>query len=159
MLFDTCCIQSDIHKITGENGQVLAAKSKDRLYGIGRFRSVERPFYPPPDIGVSLITSPDHDLRVTRLRLSATRSICIPNEDWLFPFSTAEQEMFYDFAVPVFKRSESRLQELALQGPVSSHSKPFGVVQIRRSQTGQMFDNSWESLCWPWGFNDTNNGG
>ncbi|MBA2484782.1 MAG: GAF domain-containing protein [Nitrospira sp.] len=126
--------------ITGADGQVLAAKSKGKLAGAdGDLRSSEQPFYPRPDIAELLIKTPGSEPTVTRLRLSGSGTIAIPENDSALPFSASgvPEETFYDFAIPVLKRSESRLEALALQEEETrktevSQSTPqaFGVVQI-----------------------------
>lgn len=126
--------------ITGADGQVLAAKSKGKLDNpLGAMRSAEAPFYPRPDIAESLLKSPGTEPTVTRLRLSGSGSIPIPEKNVTLPFTTSGlgEETFYDFAVPVLKRSESRLEALALQeeetrktGTARSALQAFGVVQV-----------------------------
>ena len=104
--------------ITGADGQLLAAKSKGKLDSpLGNIRSAEQSFYPRPDIAESVITSPGDEPIVTRLRLSGAGTVAIQDKDSGLAFSTSDigEETFYDFAVPVLKRSESRLEALALQ--------------------------------------------
>lgn len=126
--------------ITGADGQVLAAKSKGKLASpLGSLRSAEQPFYPRPDIAELLIKTPGSEPTVTRLRLSGSGTIPIPGQDSALSFSTSgvREETFYDFAIPVLKRSESRLEALALQEEETRKtrapqppSQAFGVVQI-----------------------------
>jgi signal transduction histidine kinase len=126
--------------ITGADGQVLAAKSKGKLVSpLGSLRSTERPFYPRPDIAEALIKTPASEPLVTRLRLSGAGTIPVPEQDSALPFWTSGmlEETFFDVAVPVMKRSESRLEALALQDEETRKtraqqpsSQAFGVVQI-----------------------------
>lgn len=126
--------------ITGADGQVLAAKSKGKLSSpLGNLRSIEQPFFPRPDIAEGVIKTPGSYPTVTRLRLSGSGTIPIPERDSALPFSTSgiQEESFYDFAVPVLTRSESRLEALALQDEETRKtqalqpvSQVFGVVQI-----------------------------
>jgi signal transduction histidine kinase len=126
--------------ITGADGQVLAAKSKGKLSSpLGNLRSVEQPFFPRPDIAEGVIKTPGSHPTVTRLRLSGSGTIPIPERDAALPFSTSgiQEETFYDFAIPVLTRSESRLEALALQDEETRKTQglqplpqAFGVVQI-----------------------------
>ena len=126
--------------ITGVDGQVLAAKSKGRLDSpLGTARSAEKPFYPRPDIAESLLTTPQPGPIVTRLRLRGSGSIPVPEKDSTLPVVATGigEETFYDFALPVLKRSETRSEALALQEEETRHirtprptSQAFGVVQI-----------------------------
>ena len=126
--------------ITGADGQVLAAKSKGKLGSpLGSLRSAEQPFYPRPDIAELLIKAPGSEPTVTRLRLSGSDTIPLQEQDSTLPFSTSgvREESFYDFAIPVLKRSESRLEALALQDEETRKTRAsqpthqaFGVVQI-----------------------------
>jgi len=126
--------------ITGTDGQILAAKSKGKLDSpLGTMRSTGEPFYPRPDIAESLIQSPGTEPTITRLRLSGAGSIRIPDKNVTLPFTTSGlgEETFYDFAIPVLKRSESRLEALALQEEETRKTRAtrqapqaFGVVQI-----------------------------
>ena len=126
--------------ITGGDGQVLAAKSKGKLINpLVTVRSTEQPFYPRPDIAELVVKSPPTEPIITRLRLSGSGTIPITEQDSALSFSTAgiREETFYDFAIPVLKRTESRLDALALQdeetrkGGVSQPApQAFGVVQI-----------------------------
>lgn len=126
--------------ITGADGQVLAAKSKGKLSSpLGSLRSAEHPFYPRPDIAELLIKTPGSDPTVTRLRLSGAGTIPISEQDSALPFTTsgAQEETFYDFAIPVLRRVESRLDALALQEEETRKTagrqpaaQAFGVVQI-----------------------------
>jgi signal transduction histidine kinase/HAMP domain-containing protein len=126
--------------ITGADGQVLAAKSKGKLQGTtATVRSVERPFFPRPDIAESLIKSPSTEPVLTRLRISGSGTIPVPESERALPLlgTAGLEETFYDFALPVLRRPESRLEALALQdedvaktpGPASS-AQAHGVVQI-----------------------------
>ncbi len=126
--------------ITGSDGQVLAAKSKGKLLGpAGNIRSAERPFYPRPDIAERSMQTAASEPTITRLQLSGSGTIPIPEEVITLPFRTSAmgEETFYDFSMPVFKRTASRLEALALQeeetrktrGPQSA-PQAFGVVQI-----------------------------
>lgn len=126
--------------ITGTDGQVLAAKSKGKLDSpLGTVRSAEEPFYPRPDIAESLVKRPGVEPTVTRLRLSGSGSVPVPEKTVTLPFTASgiREETFYDFAIPVLKRSESRLEALALQeeetrktGTDRPAPQAFGVVQI-----------------------------
>lgn len=126
--------------ITGADGQVLAAKSKGKLNNpFGTVRSAEQPFYPRPDIAESLFAATETAPTITRLRLSGSGSIPIQDKEVSFFVSASGlgEETFYDFAIPVLKRSESRLDALTLQEEETSKtraSRPapqaFGVVQI-----------------------------
>jgi signal transduction histidine kinase len=126
--------------ITGADGQVLAAKSKGKLDSpLGTVRSTAEPFYPRPDIAESLLKSPGTEPTITRLRLSGAGSVRIPDKNVALPFTTSGlgEETFYDFAIPVLKRSESRLEALALQEEETRKTRTtrqapqaFGVVQI-----------------------------
>ncbi len=126
--------------ITGADGQVLAAKSKGKLLGpLVAVRSIEQPFYPRPDIAELVIKRPPTEPVITRLRLSGSGTIPITEPDSALSFSTSaiREETFYDFAIPVLKRTESRLDALALQDEESRKTKvsqpdpqAFGVVQI-----------------------------
>ncbi|MBI4000653.1 MAG: GAF domain-containing protein [Nitrospira defluvii] len=126
--------------ITGADGQVLAAKSKGKLDNpFGAVRSAEQPLYPRPDIAESLIKTPGSEPTVTRLRLSGTGSIPIQGQDspLFLSASGIREETFFDFAIPVLKRSESRLEALALQDEETRKTRAsqptpqaFGIVQI-----------------------------
>ncbi|MCC2644078.1 MAG: protein of unknown function, putative Histidine kinase, partial [Nitrospira sp.] len=126
--------------ITGADGQVLAAKSKGKLDSpLGAVRSVEEPFYPRPDIAESLVKNPGDEPTVTRLRLSGSGTVPVPEENVTLPFTASGigEETFYDFAIPVLRRSASRLEALALQeeetrksGAARPAPQAFGVVQI-----------------------------
>lgn len=126
--------------ITGADGQILAAKSKGKLGSpLGTVRSAEQPFYPRPDIAESLIKAPETEPIVTRLRLSGAGSIPLQEQDSALPLSTSgiREETFYDFALPVLTRSESRSEALALQEEETHKTRSarpapqaFGVVQI-----------------------------
>ncbi|MEP7152157.1 MAG: ATP-binding protein [Nitrospira sp.] len=126
--------------ITGADGQVLAAKSKGKLANsLGSLRSAEQPFYPRPDIAELVLKRPPAQPTITRLRLSGSGTIPITEQDSMLPFSTSgiREEAFYDFAIPVLKRAESRLDVLALQdeetrkaGAPQPAPQAFGVVQI-----------------------------
>lgn len=126
--------------ITGADGQILAAKSKGKLASaLGNLRSAERPFYPRPDIAELLLASPGSDPTVTRLRLSGSGTIPLSEAESPLPFwtSAGQEETFYDFAVPVLRRGNSRLEALALQEEESRKTRSseptpqaFGVVQI-----------------------------
>ena len=125
--------------ITGSDGQILAAKSKGKLTGpFSNLRSADQPFFPRPDIAEGLLNTRSVEPTVTRLRLSGAGSIR-EDQDPLafFPTSDVREELVYDFAVPVLKRSESRLEALALQEEEMRKSRTapptpqaFGVVQI-----------------------------
>ena len=125
--------------ITGSDGQILAAKSKGKLTGpFSNLRSADQPFFPRPDIAEGLLKTRSVEPTVTRLRLSGAGSIR-EDQDPLafFPTSDVREELVYDFAVPVLKRSESRLEALALQEEEMRKSRTapptpqaFGVVQI-----------------------------
>lgn len=76
---------------------------------------------------------------ITRLRLSGANTIPLREKDSTLPISTSgiHEETFYDFAIPVMKRSESRLEALALQEEETRKAanapttpQVFGVVQI-----------------------------
>ncbi|WHZ17554.1 MAG: multi-sensor signal transduction histidine kinase [Nitrospira sp.] len=126
--------------ITGADGQVLAAKSKGKLNSpFGTVRSAEQPFYPRPDIAESLLAAAETAPTITRLRLSGSGSIPIQDKEVSFFVSASGigEETFYDFAIPVLKRSESRLDALALQEEETRKTRTaqatpqaFGVVQI-----------------------------
>jgi signal transduction histidine kinase len=126
--------------ITGADGQILAAKSKGKLNSpFGTVRSAEQPFYPRPDIAESLLAAPTTDPTITRLRLSGSGSIPIQDKEVSFFVSASGigEETFYDFAIPVLKRSESRLGTLALQEEeirktrtAQAAPQAFGVVRI-----------------------------
>ena len=125
--------------ITGSDGQILAAKSKGKLTGpFSNLRSADQPFFPRPDIAEGLLKTRGVEPTVTRLRLSGAGSIR-EDQDPLafFPTSDVREESVYDFAIPVLKRSESRLEALALQEEEMRKSRTaqltpqaFGVVQI-----------------------------
>ena len=125
--------------ITGSDGQILAAKSKGKLTcPFSNLRSADQPFFPRPDIAEGLLKTRSVEPTVTRLRLSGAGSIR-EDQDPLafFPTSDVREELVYDFAVPVLKRSESRLEALALQEEEMRKSRTapptpqaFGVVQI-----------------------------
>ena len=125
--------------ITGSDGQILAAKSKGKLTGpFSNLRSADQPFFPRPDIAEGLLKTRSVEPTVTRLRLSGAGSIR-EDQDPLafFPTSDVREESVYDFAIPVLKRSESRLEALALQEEEMRKSRTaqltpqaFGVVQI-----------------------------
>ncbi len=126
--------------ITGADGQILAAKSKGKLDSpLGTVRSAERPFYPRPDIADAVIKHSGTEPTITRLRLSGANTIPLREKDSTLPISTSgiHEETFYDFAFPVMKRSESRLEALALQEEETRKAanapttpQVFGVVQI-----------------------------
>ena len=126
--------------ITGTDGQILAAKSKGRLDSpLGTVRSTERPFYPRPDIAEAVIKRSGTEPTITHLRLSGADTIPLREKDSTLPISTSgiHVETFYDFAIPVMKRSESRLEALALQEEETRKAaiapatpQAFGVVQI-----------------------------
>ena len=127
-------------KITGPDGQVLAAKSKGKLKTpLGTVRAADQPFYPAAVIASSLIRHPVPEPTVTRLRLTDESTIPLVDEDSALRISTPgiREETFFDFALPVLKRAEPRLEALALQEeethktPTAQPSPPaFGVVQI-----------------------------
>ena len=105
-------------QITGADGQVLAAKSKGKLKTpLGTVRAVDQPFYPSAAIAASLIRHPLPEPTVTRLRLIGESSLPFEDQDATLRVSTAgmREETFYDFALPVLKRAEPRLEALALQ--------------------------------------------
>src|SRR5574340_205408 len=126
--------------ITGADGQVLAAKSKGKLNSpFSTVRSAEQPFYPRPDIAESLLAATETAPTITRLRLSGSGSIPIQDKEVSFFVSASGigEETFYDFAIPVLKRSESRRDALALQEEETRKTRTaqatlqaFGVVQI-----------------------------
>lgn len=126
--------------ITGADGRVLAAKSKGKLASpLSTVRSAEQPFYPRPDIAELLIKTPGLEPTVTRLRISGPETIPLQETDSTLPFSLSgiQEETFYDFAIPVLKRSESRVEALALQEEELHKTRiaqpaphAFGVVQI-----------------------------
>jgi signal transduction histidine kinase len=124
--------------ITGADGQILAAKSKGKLAGpFSNLRSADQPFYPRPDIAEGVLKTRSLEPTVTRLRLSGAGSIREDHDSLLFPTSDVREETVFDFAIPVLKRSESRLEALALQEEEmrktrTSQPTPraFGVVQI-----------------------------
>lgn len=127
-------------QITGADGQVLAAKSKGKLKTpLGTVRAVDQPFYPSAAIAASLIRHPLPEPTVTRLRLIGESSLPFEDQDATLRVSTAgmREETFYDFALPVLKRAEPRLEALALQEEethktrtAASTAPAFGVVQI-----------------------------
>ncbi|HMZ55373.1 MAG TPA: ATP-binding protein [Nitrospira sp.] len=127
-------------RITGADGQVLAEKSKGTLTSpLGALRSSERPFYPSPDTATSLIRAPGSEPTVTHLRLTATGTVRLQEDHSTLLVSTSglQEETFYDFALPVLRRSEPRLESLALQaeethGTRVAQAAPqaFGVVQV-----------------------------
>ncbi len=127
-------------QIIRADGQVLAAKSKGKLKTpFGIVRAADQPFFPTPAIATSLIKNPGTEPTVTRLRLSGTGTVFLLEKDSTLPVSTAgiQEETFYDFALPVLKRSEPRLEALALQEEETHKSRTtqptppaFGVVQI-----------------------------
>ncbi|MCW5797869.1 MAG: GAF domain-containing protein [Nitrospira sp.] len=127
-------------QITGADGQILAAKSKGKLKTpLGTVRAVDQPFYPTSAIAASLIKHPAPEPTVTRLRLTGESTIPSEEEDATLRVSTPgmREETFYDFALPVLKRAEPRLEALALQEEEThktrtAQSAPpaFGVVQI-----------------------------
>ncbi|MBA5863923.1 MAG: GAF domain-containing protein [Nitrospira sp. CR1.1] len=127
-------------RITGADGQVLAAKSKGRLKTpLGTVRAVDQPFYPASAIAASLIKHPVPEPTVTRLRLTAENTIPFEDADSALRVSTPgiREETFYDFALPVLKRAEPRLEALALQEEETRKTRAaqpappaFGVVQI-----------------------------
>ena len=126
--------------ITGADGQVLAAKSKGKLeLPSGTVRSADRPFYPRPDIAEGLVKHPQTEPLVTRLRLTGSGTVPIPESTSLFQFlvPAASEETFYDFSLPVVRSMESRMEALALQEEdigksAASRAAPqtYGVVQI-----------------------------
>ena len=125
--------------ITGADGQILAAKSKGKLAGpFSNLRSADQPFFPRPDIAEAILKTRSAEPIVTRLRLSGAGSIREDEESLtLFSTSDVREETVYDFAIPVLKRSESRLEALALQEEEMRKSRTaqpppqaFGVVQI-----------------------------
>lgn len=127
-------------QITGADGQVLAAKSKGKLKTpLGTVRAVDQPFYPASAIAASLIKHPAQEPIVTRLRLTGESTIPFEDEDSALRVSTPgiREETFYDFALPVIKRAEPRLEALALQEEETHKARTaqpappaFGVVQI-----------------------------
>lgn len=127
-------------RITGADGQVLAAKSKGKLKTpLGTVRAVDQPFYPASDTAASLIKHPAQEPIVTRLRLTGDSTIPFEDEGSPLRVSTTgiREETFYDFALPVLKRAEPRLDALALQEAETHRSRAaqpappaFGVVQI-----------------------------
>ncbi len=127
-------------QITGADGQVLAAKSKGKLKTpLGTVRAVDQPFYPSAALAASLIKHPTPEPTVTRLRLIGESTIPFEETDATLRVSTAgmREETFYDFALPVLKRAEPRLEALALQEEEThktrtppSAAPAFGVVQI-----------------------------
>ncbi len=127
-------------QITGADGQVLAAKSKGKLKSpLGTVRVVDQPFYPSAALAASLIKYPTPEPTVTRLRLIGESTIPFEDTDATLRVSTGgmREETFYDFALPVLKRAEPRLEALALQEEethktraVPSAAPAFGVVQI-----------------------------
>lgn len=127
-------------RITGADGQVLAAKSKGTLKTpLGTVRDAEQPFYPTLAIAISLIQTPGTEPTVTRLRFSGTDAVPLQKKDATLPVSTAgvQEETLYDFAVPVLKHAELRLEALALQEEETHKTRTaqpatpaFGVVQI-----------------------------
>lgn len=126
--------------ITGADGQILAAKSKGTLESpFGTGRSTAQPFYPNPDLADSVRKASDTEPTLTRLRLSNAGAIPFQEKSATLPVSTSgvQEETFYDFAIPVMKRSEFRSEALALQaeetpkaGTTRPASQAFGVVQI-----------------------------
>ncbi|MDR4481188.1 MAG: ATP-binding protein [Nitrospira sp.] len=126
--------------ITGADGQILAAKSKGKLNSpLGTVRSPDQPFFPRPDIAESVFKTPGAEPLVTRLRLSGSGTIPLQEQDSTFAVSASGigEETFYDFAIPVIKREESRLEALALQEEETRKDRAgraapqtFGVVQI-----------------------------
>ncbi|HQY56332.1 MAG: GAF domain-containing protein [Nitrospira sp.] len=126
--------------ITGTDGQILAAKSKGTLESpFGTVRSTAQPFYPHPDLANSVRKAPDTEPTVTRLRLSSAGAIPFQEKSSTLPVSTSgvPEETFYDFALPVMKRSEFHSEALALQaeetrkaGSTRPSSQAFGIVQI-----------------------------
>jgi signal transduction histidine kinase len=127
-------------QITGAGGQILAAKSKGKLKTtLGTERAVDQPFYPPPTLAASLIDHPLPEPTVTRYRLTGESTIPFEDADSTLRVSTPgiRGETFYDFALPVLKRAEPRLEALALQEAethktrtAQTASAAFGVVQI-----------------------------
>ncbi len=127
-------------QITGADGQVLAAKSKGKLKTpFGTMRATDQPFYPAAAIAASLIKHPAPEPTVTRLRLTGADTIPFVDEDSTLRVSTpgVQEETFYDFALPVLKRTEPRLEALALQEEETHKTRTaqpsppaFGVVQI-----------------------------
>lgn len=127
-------------RITGADGHVLAEKSKGTLTSpLGTRRSSDRPFYPSLDIATSLIRAPGSEPTITHLRLTASGPLPVrEGGSTLFLSSSGlQEETFYDFALPVVRRSEPRLEALALQeeethGPRVAQSTPqaLGVVQV-----------------------------
>lgn len=105
-------------QITGADGQVLAAKSKGKLKTpFGTRRATDQPFYPAGAIAASVITHPASEPTVTRLRLTGEHTVPFVDEDSTLRVSTpgVQEETFYDFALPVLKRTEPRLEALVLQ--------------------------------------------
>ncbi|MBA5874968.1 MAG: GAF domain-containing protein [Nitrospira sp. CR1.2] len=127
-------------RITGADGHVLAEKSKGTLTSpLGTRRSSDRPFYPSLDIATSLIRAPGSEPTITHLRLTASGPLPVrEGGSALFLSSSGlQEETFYDFALPVVRRSEPRLEALALQeeethSPRVAQSTPqaLGVVQV-----------------------------
>jgi signal transduction histidine kinase len=127
-------------RIMGADGQVLAAKSKGKLKTpLGTVRAADQPFFPAPEMATALIKNPGTDPTVTRLRLSGAHSVPLHEKDSTLPVSTTgvREETFYDFALPVLKRAEPRLEALALQEEETHKTRTaepapsaFGVVQI-----------------------------
>ncbi|MBS0171790.1 MAG: GAF domain-containing protein [Nitrospira sp.] len=127
-------------RITGADGQVLAERSKGTLTSpLGTLRSSDQPFYPDSDIAAALIKAPGSAPTITHLRLTATGTVRIQEgASTLFVPATGRQnETFYDFALPVLRRAESRLEALALQEEETHHTRAiqpapqaYGVVQV-----------------------------
>ena len=127
-------------QVTGADGLVLTAKSKGKLKTpLGTVRAVDQPFYPSAALAASLIKHPTPEPTVTRLRLIAESTIPVEDDDATLRVSTAgmREETFYDFALPVLKRAEPRLEALALQEEETHNTRTapsaapaFGVVQI-----------------------------
>ncbi|MCS6325998.1 MAG: GAF domain-containing protein [Nitrospira sp.] len=127
-------------RITSADGQVLTEKSKGTLTSpLGTLRSSDRPFYPSLDIAASLIRTPGSEPTVTHLRLTAAGAVPLQESGSTLFVSTSglQEETFYDFALPVLRRSEPRLEALALQeaeahGTQGAQATPhaFGVVQV-----------------------------
>lgn len=127
-------------RITGTDGHVLAEKSKGTLTTpLGTLRSADRPFYPNLDIATSLLRTPDSEPTITHLRLTAAGPLPIQEGGSALALSTSglQEETFYDFALPVMRRSEPRLEALALQEEETHGTRAtqtallaLGVVQV-----------------------------
>lgn len=127
-------------RITGADGHVLAEKSKGTLTSpLGTLRSSDRPFYPSLDIATSLIRTPGSEPTITHLRLTAAGPLPLQEGGSTLFLSTSglQEETFFDFALPVVRRTEPRLEALALQeeethGTRVAQTTPhaLGVVQV-----------------------------